>query len=119
MSELLEKMRIAILDGEEDEAVELAEKALDYKMDLKVVMSEGFLKGINEAGQLYSDGKYFLPDLVCAADAMKAALAILAEELKKPSSGFTTRGKFLIVTVEGDVHDIGKTIVGAMMTAVG
>jgi corrinoid protein of di/trimethylamine methyltransferase len=119
MSEILDKMKAAVLDGEEEEAVALAEQALAGKMDLKTVMDEGFIKGIQEAGRLFADGEYFLPDLVCSADAMKAALTILDEELKRPSSGFESKGKIIMTTVQGDVHDIGKIIVGAMLTAVG
>jgi len=119
MKELLDKMRAAVLDGEEEDAVALAKQALADKLDLKIVMDEGFLKGIQEAGQLFADGEYFLPDLVCSADAMKAALEVLDEELKKPAGGFTSKGKIIMTTVQGDVHDIGKIIVGAMLTAVG
>ena len=119
MSEILEKMKAAVLEGEESEAVALAKQALADKMDLKLVMDEGFLNGIQEAGRLYSEGEYFLPDLVCSADAMKAALSVLDEELKRPSSGFVSRGRIIMTTVQGDVHDIGKIIVGAMLTAVG
>jgi corrinoid protein of di/trimethylamine methyltransferase len=119
MKELLDQMKAAILDGEEEEAVALAEQALADKLDLKTVMDEGFLKGIQEAGKLFADGEYYLPDLVCSADAMKAALAVLDEELKRPASGFESKGKVVMTTVQGDVHDIGKIIVGAMLTAVG
>ncbi len=119
MSEIFEKMKAAVLEGEEGEAVALAKQALSDKLDLKAVMDEGFLKGIQEAGRLYADGEYFLPDLVCSADAMKAALSVLDEELKRPSSGFASKGRIIMTTVQGDVHDIGKIIVGAMLTAVG
>lgn len=119
MKELFEKMKVAVLEGEEDEAIALAKQALAEQMDLKTVMDEGFLKGIQEAGQLFSDGEYYLPDLVCSADAMKSALAVLDVELKKPASGFVSRGKVIMTTVQGDVHDIGKIIVAAMLTANG
>jgi len=119
MKELFDKMKAAVLDGEEDEAVALAKQALAEKMDLKTVMDEGFLKGIQEAGQLFADGDYYLPDLVCSADAMKSALAVLDVELKKPASGFVSKGKVVMTTVQGDVHDIGKIIVAAMLTANG
>jgi corrinoid protein of di/trimethylamine methyltransferase len=119
MGEIFEKMKAAVLEGEESEATALAKQALSDRMDLKTVMDEGFLKGIQEAGRLYADGEYFLPDLVCSADAMKAALSVLDEELKKPASGFTSKGRIIMTTVQADVHDIGKIIVGAMLTAVG
>ena len=119
MSGILDQMRIAVLEGEEEEATNLAKQAISEKMDLKTVMDDGFLKGIQEAGQLYDSGEYFLPDLVCSADAMKSALEILNDELTKPASGFTSKGKVVMTTVQGDVHDIGKIIVGAMLTAAG
>jgi corrinoid protein of di/trimethylamine methyltransferase len=69
---------------------------------------------------LYQAGEYFLPELVCAADAMKAALEILTPALKQSSGcGGMTKGRVIIATVEGDVHDIGKKIVAAMLTAAG
>lgn len=119
MGERFEEMKRAVLEGDEDLARTLAQEALAQQLDLKQVMNEGFLKGISEAGVLYEEGEYFLPDLVCAADAMKAALQVLDEEIKKPTSNIVSRGKVLLATAEGDVHDIGKTIVGAMLTAAG
>jgi trimethylamine corrinoid protein len=119
MSQQFEEMKLAVLEGDEEQARALAISALAQHLDLKEVMSEGFLKGIQEAGVLYENGEYYLPDLVCSADAMKSALEVLDEEIKKPSSGMVSKGKVLLATAEGDVHDIGKTIVGAMLTAAG
>ncbi len=118
--EIYELMKEAVLEGDEDEAVALAEKALEEGLNLNEVMDKGFLAGIQEAGQLYEDEEYFLPDLVCSADAMKAALEILDEAMKNnPDAEAGATAKVALVTVQGDVHDIGKTIVGAMMTAAG
>jgi corrinoid protein of di/trimethylamine methyltransferase len=119
-TELYKSMRDSILDGDEELAAELAQSSLNNNLDLAKVMNEGFLKGIQEVGELYQAGEYFLPELVCSADAMKAALEILAPELKN-TSGFDgiTKGRVVIATVEGDVHDIGKKIVTAMLTAAG
>lgn len=117
--EIYEMMKDAVLDGDEDEAVRLAQQALDEGMDLQKVMDEGFLAGIHEAGQLYEEEEYFLPDLVCSADAMKGALEILDEALKSGGGTGDNKVKVALATVQGDVHDIGKTIVGAMMTASG
>lgn len=117
--EIYELMKEAVLDGDEDEAVALAQQALDEDLDLQAVMNEGFLAGIQEAGQLYEDEEYFLPDLVCSADAMKCALEVLDEKLKASAEGTEQQAKIMLTTVQGDVHDIGKTIVAAMMTASG
>lgn len=119
-AERFEAMKNAILDGDEELAAELAEAALAENLDLNEAMNEGFLKGIQEVGDLYQAGEYFLPELVCAADAMKAALEILTPALKKASGGAgISKGGVVIATVEGDVHDIGKKIVAAMLTAAG
>ncbi|MBP6491963.1 MAG: corrinoid protein [Clostridia bacterium] len=119
-TELFETMKNAVLEGDENLAADLAKSALEKDMDLSKVMNEGFLKGIQEAGDLYQAGDYFLPELVCSADAMKVALEILAPALKNASGDIvTTRGKVVLATVQGDVHDIGKMIVGAMLTAAG
>lgn len=115
----LDAMRRSVLEGDEDLAAELATRALGEEMDLLAVMNEGFLAGIGEAGRLYEAGDYFLPELVCSADAMKAALAVLDEALRQSSDGPVRTGSIVLATVHGDVHDIGKTIVGAMFTAAG
>ena len=118
--DIYELMKEAVLDGDEEEAVRLAEQALEEGLELQKVMDEGFLAGIQEAGQLYEDEEYFLPDLVCSADAMKCALEVLDEAMKNdPNAQKGAAAKVALVTVQGDVHDIGKTIVGAMMTASG
>ena len=118
--DIYELMKEAVLDGDEEEAVKLAEQALEEGLELQKVMDEGFLAGIQEAGQLYEDEEYFLPDLVCSADAMKCALEVLDEAMKNDSNAQKgAAAKVALVTVQGDVHDIGKTIVGAMMTASG
>jgi corrinoid protein of di/trimethylamine methyltransferase len=118
--EKFEAMKNSILDGDEELAAKLAKAALAENLDLNEAMNEGFLKGIQEVGDLYQAGEYFLPELVCAADAMKAALEILTPALKKSSGGAgISKGGVVIATVEGDVHDIGKKIVAAMLTAAG
>ena len=119
MSGILDEIRKAILEGDEELSIELANRVIEDKMDLATSMNEGFLKGIKEAGELYETGEYYLPELVCSADAMKAALAILNPAIKKSNSGIVSQGKILLATVQGDIHDIGKTIVGAMLTASG
>ena len=116
---VLEKMKHSVLDGEEGEAVALAEKALEDHLDLFQVMNYGFLKGIQEAGELYQEGEYFLPELVCAADAMKAALGVLAPALSGAAGVGSSKGKVVMATVQGDVHDIGKLIVASLLTAGG
>lgn len=116
---IYEEMKDAVLEGDPDESIKLAEMALSEKLELQKVMDEGFLCGIREAGDLFEEGEYFLPDLMCSADAMKKALEVLDDEMKKDAEGNGGGKSVALVTVQGDVHDIGKTIVGAMMTASG
>lgn len=117
--ELYEKMREAVLEGEEELAAELAAQALEEGLEIKTVMDEGFLAGIQEAGRLYEEEEFFLPELICSADAMKAALEVLDKAIRQGTGEVSNAGVVALVTVQGDVHDIGKTIVGAMMTAAG
>jgi len=117
--ELFEIMRKAVLEGEEEEAVKWANVALDEGLHPQEIMDHGFLVGIRQAGELYEQEEYFLPDLVCAADAMKAALEVLDHALKKAGNKEAAGKTVMLATVQGDVHDIGKTIVGAMLTANG
>lgn len=117
--ELFEIMRKAVLEGEEEEAVKWANVALEEGLHPQEIMDQGFLVGIRQAGELYEQEEYFLPDLVCAADAMKAALEVLDHALKKAGNKEASGKTVMLATVQGDVHDIGKTIVGAMLTANG
>lgn len=119
MGDLFTDMENSVLEGEEDIAIGLAERVLAEGLDVIEAMNKGFLKGIQKAGELFEDGEYFLPDLIFAADAMKSALEVLEKELKKVEGEKNRAKKIILATVQGDVHDIGKTIVGAMMTAGG
>ncbi|PKM85147.1 MAG: hypothetical protein CVU86_03930 [Firmicutes bacterium HGW-Firmicutes-11] len=120
MSEsVFEQMKVAVRDGDETCASKLAQAAVDSGMNLGDVLNMGFLPGIKEAGVLYEAGDYFLPDIVCAADAMKSVLSILNLAERRTGELSQSKGVVLLATVQGDVHDIGKTIVGAMLTASG
>ena len=82
-------------------------------------MENGLAKGIREVEEKFERGEYFLLDLMLSAEAMKAGLKVLKPEIEKQSKKTRGTGKFLIGTVEGDLHDIGKTIVKTMLTAEG
>jgi corrinoid protein of di/trimethylamine methyltransferase len=116
--ELLESIRNCIIEGDEDLAKQLAMQVASSPADALEAVDNGFIWGIKEVGRLYESGEYFLPEMICAADAMKAALAILRPVLDESSSA-TNKGTIVIATVQGDIHDIGKTIVASMLTASG
>jgi corrinoid protein of di/trimethylamine methyltransferase len=108
----------AVIDGEPEDAEEQARLALEQGLDPLACINEGLSPGIDRVGELFATGEYFLPDLIMGGDAMKAALAILEPAL----AGDQERellGRVVLGTVEGDLHEIGKTLVGTMLTANG
>ncbi len=115
---LFTAMYESILDGDEDAAAELAAEALASGVAALTAIDEGFTPGIREAGRLFEEGEFFLPELVTAAQAMKAAMAVLRPALGAGSAG-RSLGRVVIGTVPGDIHDIGKTLVGALLSAHG
>ena len=107
----------AIINGDAAKAVELAKQGLDAGINPLMLMESGFIPGINKVGDLFETGKIFLPGLVYSATAMEKATEILNAAI--PSEDATVSGKVVVGTVEGDVHDIGKTIVVALFKANG
>ncbi len=100
-----------VLDHMEDD---LAEAGANYDTALSII--EGpLMAGMDRVGDLFAAGKMFLPQVVKSARAMKKAVAILGPRLETESSGAPRRGKVLLATVKGDVHDIGKNIVGVVL----
>jgi len=100
-------------------AEELAQEALDRGFELAEVIEEGFGRGLARAGKLWEEGEYFLPELMMASEAMKAAMTRLAPAMEKSKLKAKRLGKVVIGTVEGDIHDIGKSLVAAILTAGG
>ena len=116
--EILAKLRQAVVDGEPEDAEELARQALEQGLDPLVCINEGLSPGIDEVGELFASGEYYLPDLIIGGDAMKAALEVLEPALAKGQERDLV-GKVVLGTVEGDLHEIGKTLVATMLTANG
>ncbi len=116
--ELFAALHQAVLGGDDAVAGRLAEQALAGGVPALEIVERGLVPGIHEAGQRWEEGEYFLPELVTAAQAMKAAMAVLQPALGGAGGGFS-RGKVVIGTVEGDIHDIGKTLVATMLSANG
>jgi corrinoid protein of di/trimethylamine methyltransferase len=119
MNEFYSECSRSVLEGDGDRAVELAGKALAENMPALQVIDEGFIKGIREVGRLWEEGTLFLPELVMAAEAMKAAMAVLQPSLKGDDEHHGSVGHVVIGTIEGDIHDIGKTLVATMLSANG
>lgn len=106
-----------IVKGDAQEAIEVAKKGLGEGVDPIELMNKGFIPGINKVGDLFGSGRLFLPELVMSANAMERVTELLNESI--PSDQEQTQGRVVIATVEGDVHDIGKTIVVSLLKANG
>lgn len=117
--ELFDSMRQSVIDGDPDLAAELARKAVAQGLDPLEALNKGFVPGVNYVGDQFSCGEMFLPDLVIAGEAMKAAVAVLEPELKKRGTQREILGKVVMGTIEGDIHEIGKTLVVTMLSATG
>jgi trimethylamine corrinoid protein len=117
--EILQRMAQSIWDFDPDAAAAAAREALAAGITPARAVEEGFSPAIHELGDKFERMEVFLPELVMAAGAMKAGVAMLDEELKKTGGELANKGVVILGTVEGDIHDIGKTIVGAMLSSAG
>ncbi len=118
-NELLQKITTSIVDGEPDLTVELTERALAAHVDPMTILDDALLPGMQVVGQKFSDGEYFLPNLIVAAMGMKRAMARLEPELRARHQVVKAAGTVVIGTVQGDIHEIGKTLVATMLAANG
>jgi len=118
-AELFKKMAQSIIDGDSDLSVELAKEAISANIDPLVAITDGFVMGVNQVGAAFANGDAFLPELVMAGEAMKAAVSTLEPEMAKRGTHRTMLGKVVLATVEGDIHEIGKSLVGTMLSASG
>ncbi len=116
-SEIYETAIDAIVKGDAALATEIAKKGLSEGIDPLELLNQGFIPGINKVGDLFDVGTLFIPELILSANAMQNAADIINAAI--PESDRQTQGRFLIGTVEGDVHDIGKTIVVSLLKASG
>ncbi len=117
MSEVLTVIRTAVMEGNADEVESQVQAALDAGINPKTILDDALIDAMTAVGQLFENGEYFVPEMLVSARAMKRGLAILRplliEEDVKPI------GRVVIGTVRGDMHDIGKNLVGMMMEGAG
>jgi trimethylamine corrinoid protein len=116
-SEIYEAAIEAIVKGDVALAAEMAKKGLSEGIDPLELLNQGFIPGINKVGDLFDVGTLFIPELILSANAMQNAADIINAAI--PENDRQVQGRFLIGTVEGDVHDIGKTIVVSLLKASG
>ena len=116
-SEIYEAAIEAVVKGDVDMAAETARKGLSEGIEPLQLLNEGFIPGINKVSDMFDVGTIFIPGLVVSANAMQNAADIINAAI--PASERTVQGRIVIGTVEGDVHDIGKTIVVSLLKASG
>jgi len=116
---LYEEMASAVIAGLPDKARELAEEALQSGIDPLSAIDKGFKPGMDVVGEGFAKGELFIPDLVMSGEAMKAAIAALEPEMMRRKQQRQVLGRVVIGTVQGDIHEIGKTLVATMLAANG
>jgi 5-methyltetrahydrofolate--homocysteine methyltransferase len=114
---ILDELLEAVVDGQAKVAVAKVTEALAEGTDAGTVLREGLIAGMAQVGKLYEDGEVFVPEMLVAARAMSAALAVLKPHLVE--QGVASSGKVAIGTTEGDLHDIGKNLVAMMLEGSG
>ncbi|SDE65137.1 corrinoid protein [Sporomusa acidovorans] len=107
----------AVLDFDEDLAVEGVKKEIAAGTDVSQILNQGLIGAMDEVGKRFSAGDLFVPEMLMAAQAMKAGLDVLKPHLAKGDT--VTRGAVVIGTVKGDLHDIGKNLVAMMLEGAG
>ena len=117
--EIYRAMSESVLEGETERAVKLANEAIQAGIDPLDAINLGFVPGVDQIGEQFSCGEAFLPQLVMAGETMKAALNTLEPEMAKQGLNRQLLGTVVLGTIVGDIHDIGKTLVGTMLTVAG
>lgn len=117
--DLLAQLTLAVLEGNYKSATRLTREAIAADVGPLIVIDQGLVPGMDQAGEKFSSGEYFLPNLLMAARAMQESMEILEPELLSRGEQISNEGTVVIGTVHGDIHEIGKSLVAMMFTANG
>ena len=117
MSEILEQISTAVIEGNLDDIVDLTEDALDEDLSAQEILDNGLMAGMDYVGAEFKAGNMFVPEVLRSAKAMQNSMNILRPLLVE--SGVQMVGKVVVGTVKGDLHDIGKNLVGMMCEGAG
>jgi 5-methyltetrahydrofolate--homocysteine methyltransferase len=117
MSELLGKMAESLIAGKVDEVTDLTQQAIDANLSPKDILEKGLLAGMEVVGKRFKANDMFIPEVLRCAKCMHGAMELLRPLLAE--TGVETAGTFVIGTVKGDLHDIGKNLVGMMFEGAG
>jgi corrinoid protein of di/trimethylamine methyltransferase len=118
-NQILAAMRQSVIDGAPDTAAQLALQAIETTLDPLVAINDGYVPGMHSVGQQFAQRNMFLPDMMASAEAMRAAMAVLEPELKRLGTERPMAGTVVLGTTKGDIHEIGKILVGTLLTANG
>jgi 5-methyltetrahydrofolate--homocysteine methyltransferase len=113
----LKALADAIIKGDQNTAVKITKEAIQEGLSPKKILNDGLIAGMDVVGARFKKNEVYIPEVLIAARAMKMAMEILAPELVR--TGVKPIGKFMIGTVQGDLHDIGKNLVGMMLKGAG
>ena len=113
--QILENLKTAIVEGVKDKVREAAQEAIDSQIDPLEAVEQGLSKGMEIIGLRFESGEAYLPELLMGADAFNSAMEILNPEIEAQKKEVRKAGTVLLGTVKGDVHDIGKNIVGTVL----
>ncbi len=114
-NQILENLTSAVIEGDADRAKEGAEESLKASIDPLEAVDMGLSKGMDVVGELFENGEVYLPELMMAGDAFKAAMEVLNPEIKQQKKEVASWGTVLMVSVKGDLHSIGKNIVATVL----
>lgn len=117
MDPIIQSMQESVINGQRGEVESLVHKALDAKLPPEEILNSGLIAAMKEVGARFEAGDFYVPEMLIAARAMQAGLAILKPFLL--SGGIESSGKVVIGTVKGDLHDIGKNLVSMMLEGAG
>ena len=118
MDDYVARLKKAVVDYDMENISSLAQEALDHGMNPLQGIEKGLAAGIREVGQRFGAGELFLPELVMAAETMRAGVAVLEPHVPKGAGARETH-KVVLATVQDDIHEIGKNLVATMLTANG
>jgi 5-methyltetrahydrofolate--homocysteine methyltransferase len=113
----LTTLRQALIEGDDQQVVELTGRALDEKHPAETILKDALISGMEKVGELFEQGEYFVPELLLSARAMQGAMGVLRPHLA--ASDYQPMGKVVMGTVQGDLHDIGKKLVAMMLEGSG
>jgi len=118
-NKLMESITASLVEGRADDTAELTQQALKEGIEPLTIINEGLTVGMDIVGEKFQTGEFFLPNLVIAACGMNKAMEILEPELRSRQQTAESLGTVVIGSVAGDIHEIGKTLVGTMLSANG